>query len=218
MEVKRRAGWICLCLVLVLMTGMLGGCREHSEYPEATVSVPDTYAGYDVDPMHFRFEAGWTSANFDSVQVQMDDMVLTLGINNNICIFYRLKSPVYDQGTVNYLDFGYLQMNHTMKAEDLEGIMEQLDTLQSSIKRMELSSTQLQASRIRCYGKNELEALTFCYKISTSINDYTISCVEQVALIPWGTRLYVLIYSDFTTGGDSPALEEVLSTLTIDQP
>lgn len=186
-------------------------------YSDNTVDVPATYATYSVPPLTFKFEAGWTSANYDSVQDQMDYLSSSVGISPNICLFTRLQSPVADQGTVNYLDFGYFSIGHAVEMKEIEEMMEEMDQLSSGVKKLELSSNQLQSAKIRCYGEDELEALTVCYKVSTSVNDYTISCVEQIALIPSGSRVYVIIYSDFTTGADNSFLEQILSTLSIEE-
>ena len=49
---------ITLLLVLSLSALLMSGCRKRSDYDDASVSVPDTYASYDVGDFHFRFEAG----------------------------------------------------------------------------------------------------------------------------------------------------------------
>lgn len=210
---------LLLAVVFVLAAGMLTGCdrKEHSEYPDNNVEVPATHAAYSVPPLSFRFEAGWTSANYDSVQDQMDYLSPSVGISPNICIFTRLQSPVTDQGTINYLDFGYFNIGHEVEMKEIQEMMEEMDQLSSGVKKLELSSNQLQSAKIRNYGEDEIEALTVCYKVSTSVNDYTLSCVEQIALIPNGTRVYVIIYSDFTTGADNNRLEEILTTLSFEE-
>lgn len=207
-----------LLLVVLVMTS-LTGCekKEHSIYDDATVDVPSTYASYSVPPMTFRFEAGWTSGNYNASQEEMDILAGMMGITANLCIFTRMQSPVYDQGTINYIDLGYFQMGHNMTMEELEESMELMDQLSSTVKKMELSCSQLQSARIRCYGENELEALTTCYRVSNTINDFTLYCVEQIALIPVGNKLYVILYSDFTNTEKTKAMEEILSTLSIDE-
>ena len=210
---------IVMMLILLSVVSLLTGCSKEggSDYPDNTVDVPSNYAEYSVPPMNFRYEAGWKSANFDSVQEKMDLLSSSLGINSNICIFMRLQSPAADQGTVNFLDLGYFQMNHEVSMDEMEGIMETMDALSAEVKQLSLSASLVQASKIRSYGEDDLEALTFSYRISTSVNDFTISCLEQIALIPVGTRIYVIIYSDFTSKEDTEALEQVLSTLQIEK-
>ena len=214
---NKAARSLILLMVLALAMTSLTGCKkeEHSIYSDGTVTVPDTYASYTVEPMTFRFEAGWTSANFDDAQNQMEYLGAGIGVSDNLCIYQRLKSPVYDQGTVNYLDFGYMQIGHTVEMTELEEILENFDQLSSGVKKLELASSQLQNARIRAYGDNEIEALTVCYRISASVNGYTISCVEQLALIPIGSRIYLILYSDFTNTEDDPCLERLLSSMTI---
>lgn len=212
---KRSVKLLPVIMVLTLMVSLLTGCKKGSEYSNATVSIPATYAKYNITPLHFRFEAGWHSSEFDTVQDQMDLVVGGLGVTNQLCVFSRLASPPADQGTVNYLDLCYMQMNHEVETVELEDIMGQIDTMGSTIKKTNLGAEQLQRSRIRCYGDDELEALTFCYKVTTNVNGYDINCVEQVALVPWGSRVYIIVYSDFTTGADSQALEQILSSLSI---
>ena len=51
-----------------------------------------------------------------------------------------------------------------------------------------------------------------------SISRSKVSDVVQVALIARGSRVYTISLNDFTSGGDTALLEQLLSTLTIDEP
>ena len=200
---------ILLISILLLMT--LGGCRKRSEYGDGSVRIPETYAAYDVGDFHFRFEAGWESASWDEFSTTMDGQAGLLGIKNNMAIYWRLVSPASAIGTVNYVDFGYFETGKAVEAKDLEAIMEELDEQASALKKLGISSDELQKARIRSYNNAEIEALTYCYLVK---NEY-VTDVVQVALVPHGSRIYTITLNDFTTGGDTALLEQLLSTLTI---
>ena len=210
---KRRVRILALLLVLALSTALLGGCRKRSEYDDASVSVPDTYASYDVGDYHFRFEAGWESTSWDDLSATMDGQAALLGLQNNMAIYWRLHSPTTAIGTVNYIDFGYFEVGKEVHTSDLEKLMEPLDEQASTLKKLGISCDELQKARIRSYNKAEVEALTYCYLVK---NEY-ITDVVQVALIARGSRVYTISLNDFTSGGDTALLEQLLSTLTIDE-
>ena len=205
---------IALLLVLSLSALLMSGCRKRSDYDDASVSVPDTYASYDVGDYHFRFEAGWESTSWDELSSTMDGQAALLGLQNNMAIYWRMYSPTTAIGTVNYIDFGYFEVGKEVHTSDLEGLMEPLDEQASTLKRLGISCDELQRARIRSYNQAEIEALTYCYLVK---NDY-VTDVVQVALIARGSRVYTISLNDFTSGGDTALLEQLLSTLTIDEP
>ncbi|MBQ7058771.1 MAG: hypothetical protein IJM83_05655 [Firmicutes bacterium] len=205
---------LALLLILTLSAMLLGGCRKRSEYDDASVSVPDTYASYDVGDFHFRFEAGWESTNWDELSSTMDGQAALLGLTSNMAIYWRMYSPTTAIGTVNYLDFGYFEVGREVQTSDLEKLMEPLDEQASTLKKLGISCDELQKARIRSYNRAEVEALTYCYLVK---NEY-VTDVVQVALIARGSRVYTISLNDFTSGGDTALLEQLLSTLTIDEP
>ena len=202
---------LVICLVLLMVLPLLTGCHKRSEYDDATVGVPDTYASYDVGDFHFRFEAGWESTSWDELTPVMDGQAQLLGLQNNMAIYWRLYSPTTAIGTVNYVDFGYFELGRTVATADLEPIMEKLDEQASTLKRLGISCDELQKARIRSYNEAEIEALTYCYLVK---NEF-VTDVIQVALIPQGSRIYTITVNDFTSGADTALLEQLLSTLTI---
>ena len=206
--------WIRAAALLLAVCLLLSGCQRGSEYYDGTVSVPSTYAKYSVPPLEFRFEAGYKSVNWDEFTLESDEAAAMNGIANNLAIFTRLQSPVMDQGTVNYLDFGYFEMGRTVTAADLEDVMSEIDELAASMKSLEVTSDELQAARIRAYGDDEIEAMTCCYEVDHYIDQFTIRCVIQMALVPHGSRIYLISYADFTTGKDDSKLEQLLSSLS----
>jgi|GEM_PF-1927469 len=211
-----KALWIRLLSLVLILSSLLclSGCNQkESDYSDATVSVPETYADYDVDIFHFKFEAGWTSASWDDVTEAMDSQGALITVANNLSIFYRLQSPAADIGTVNYMDFGFFEMGRQVATKDLEDIMDQIDDQATTLKKLGVSCDELQSARIRAYNKNEVEALTYCYLVRSE----TVTTVTQVALIAHGSRIYCIMLNDFTTGADSYLLERMLSGMTIDE-
>lgn len=194
-------------LMILCALAVLTGCSK-SEYSDASVEVPANWADYTVENMDFRFEAGWKSGSWDEVQTNMDAQAQTIEASNNLAIFGRLVSPLSAQDTTNYVDFGYWDTGHPMKTAELETIMEQVDDLILTIKKMGVESNELQTSRIRFYG--EVEAMTFSYLLEKD----NVQCVIQAALIPHGTRVYMVAYFDFGSTTDNSMLEQLLSTLS----
>ena len=86
--------------------------------------------------------------------------------------------------------------------------MTELDELVVPIKKLGLSSDDVQSSRIRIYG-DEVTALTLAYQVEKE----QVSCVVQAALVPHGSRVYLISYADFSTGKDDSTLERLLSSL-----
>lgn len=191
------------CAVILLLTGC-----SRSDYSNAQVDVPSTWAEYTIGNMDFRFEAGWKSGNWDSVLTDADAQAQTIGTSNNLAIFGRLVAPTSAQDTINYVDFGYWDIGRTVETSELEALMEPLNDLLLVIKKTGIESNDLQASRIRFYG--EVEALTCSYVLEKE----NVECVMQVALIPHDTRVYIITYSDFASGEDNSMLEQLLSTLS----
>lgn len=190
-----------ICLIVVILTGCGG-------YSDASVDVPSTWAQYTIDDLQFRFKAGWKSGNWDPVQTEMDTQTNALGTGNQLAIFGRLVSPSADKGTVDYIDFGYWDTGREYDAMEMEELMEDLNNLIIPFKRMGITSQDGQSSRIRIYGE-EITALTLSYKLN---KDY-VNCVVQIALVPHGTRIYMIAYSDFSTGTDDDTLEQLLTSL-----
>ncbi len=194
--------WISLlCGLLVFLTGCGG-------YSDASVEVPGNWASYQVGDLEFRFIAGWKSSSWDSLQTDMDSQVQIVGSSNHLAIFGRLTSPAADKGTVNYIDFGYWDTGRQFENEELEGIMKELDEMVVPIKKLGLSSDDVQSSRIRIYGE-DITALTLAYRVEKE----QVDCVMQVALVPHGSRVYLISYADFSTGEDDSTLERLLSSL-----
>lgn len=198
-----------LFLVCIMV---LTGCNSGG-YDDASVDPPENWASYTVGELQFRFEAGWKSGNWDPLQNNMDAMVNTIGAANNLALFGRLVAPASDRGTVNYVDFGYWDTGRTFEASELEGIMEQINDLSLSLKKMGVSSEDKQSSRIRVYGRDALTALTVSYLLETD----SVSCLMQVALVPHGTRVYLISYADFSKQQDDTMLEQLLTTLSFAQ-
>ena len=194
---------IAFCVLTMLLTGC-----SRSDYSDASVDVPSNWAEYTIENMEFRFEAGWKSGNWDGVQNDMDIQAQTIGTNNNLALFGRLVSPTSAQDTTNYLDFGYWDLGRQFETSEMEALMEPINDLLLAIKKTGIESNDLQTSRIRFYG--EVEALTCCYVLEKD----KVECVMQIALIPHGTRVYMIAYSDFASGEDNSVLEQLLSTLS----
>ncbi len=191
------------CAVILLLTG----CG--SDYSDAQVDVPANWAEYTIENLEFRFEAGWKSGNWDGVLSDADTQAQTIGTNNNLALFGRLVAPTSAQDTINYLDFGYWDIGRQVETSELEALMEPINDLLLEIKKTGIESNDLQASRIRFYG--EVEALTCSYVLEKE----QVECVMQMALVPHGTRVYFITYSDFASGADNSMLEQLLSTLRI---
>ena len=207
---KKYAAFLALVLAISLF---MTGCGRGSEYYDGTVSVPSTYAAYTVGPMEFRFEAGYKSVNWDEFTVESDETAALSGLANNLAVFTRLQSPIMDQGTVNYLDFGYFEMGRSVTAADLEAIMNKIDDMATDMKKMDVTSDELQSARIRAYGDDEIEAMTCCYEVDYFVDQWTIGVILQVALVPHESRVYMICYADFTSGQDDNHLEQLLSSL-----
>lgn len=191
--------------VTILLIFLLTACG--SGYDNASVDIPSTWAAYSIDTLSFRFEAGYQSESWDVLQTDMDTRVSVLGTSNQLALFGRLISPASAKGTVNYIDFGYWDTGRALEPTELEGIMETLNNLSSPLLQLSVSSSQLQSSRIRTYGA--VTALTTAFTVETE----DLSCVLQVALVPHGSRVYLISYADFSTGADNDMLEGLLSTL-----
>ena len=191
--------------VTILLIFLLTACG--SGYDNASVDIPSTWAAYSIDTLSFRFEAGYQSESWDALQTDMDTRVSVLGTSNQLALFGRLISPSSAKGTVNYIDFGYWDTGRALEPTELEGIMETLNNLSSPLLQLSVSSSQLQSSRIRTYGA--VTALTTAFTVETE----DLSCVLQVALVPHGSRVYLISYADFSTGADNDMLEGLLSTL-----
>ena len=191
--------------VTILLIFLLTACG--SGYDNASVDIPSTWAAYSIDTLSFRFEAGYQSESWDALQTDMDTRVSVLGTSNQLALFGRLISPASAKGTVNYIDFGYWDTGRALEPTELEGIMETLNNLSSPLLQLSVSSSQLQSSRIRTYGA--VTALTTACTVETE----DLSCVLQVALVPHGSRVYLISYADFSTGADNDMLEGLLSTL-----
>ena len=196
---------IIVCIAAMLLTG----CG--SDYSDAQVDVPGNWAEYTVGNMEFRFEAGWKNGNWDAVLSDADTQAQTIGTNNNLALFGRLVAPTSAQDTINYVDFGYWEMGRMVETSELEALMEPINDLLLEIKKTGIESNDLQASRIRFYG--EVEALTCSYLLEKEL----VRCVMQMALIPQGSRVYFICLSDFTSGEDNSMLEQLLSTLSIQE-
>lgn len=210
MKHVKKAAVLVLCLVLVVPLFSCGS-SSRSEYDDATVSIPDSYATYHAGEFTFRFEPGWTSTSWDDTQSVLDAQTQILSISNNLAFTWRLTSPVRAIGTTDYVDFGYFSVSGTVTTKDLESLMPSLDEQASSLKKLGVSCEILQNSRIRSYNNASIEALTFCYKVTSG----KVTTVVQTALISGGSKVYAIMYSDFTSGADSSMLEQLLSTLVI---
>lgn len=208
-----RKSWTALTALALAICLLITGCGRGSEYYDGTVSVPSTYATYTVDPLEFKFEAGYKSVNWDAFTIESDETAAVSGLANNLAIFARLQSPVMDQGTVNYLDFGYFEMGRAVTASDLEVIMNKIDDMATDMKKMDVTSDEIQTARIRAYGSDELEAMTCCYEVDYFVDQWTIGVILQIALVPHQSRVYMICYADFTSKQDDNHLEQLLSSL-----
>lgn len=207
---RRKARALVLVLSLTLLMTLLSGCRGKNNYSDATVSVPSSYASYQVGPFRFRFAPGWKSADYTAFQEQLEAAQQSAGGVNKLALFGRMTSSPTDVGTTNYLDFGYLEMGREVDPEELEDIMDAINEMSSPLKKMGISSDELQRSRIRNYGST-VTALTYSYEV----DNQTIKCIVQTGLFPLGSRVYVICYSDFTSKELGRELLEVLSTLEV---
>lgn len=191
-----------ICTLLLMLTGC-------SDYSDASVDVPSNWASYAVGDLQFRFEAGWKSSSWDPLQTDMDTQVQTLQTSNNLAIFGRLVSPAADKGTINYVDLGYWDTGRAFEIVEMEDMMEDLNDLVVPLKKLGMTSEDVQRSRIRTYG-SDITALTLSYTITKE----EVSCLMQIALVPHGSRVYMISYADFSTGTDSDVLEKLLSSLS----
>ena len=192
-----------ICAAMLVLTG----CG--SDYSDAQVEVPANWAEYTVGNMEFRFEAGWKGGNWDSVLSDADTQAQLIGTNNNLALFGRLVAPTSAQDTTNYVDFGYWEIGRQVETSELEALMDPINDLLLEIKKTGIESNDLQASRIRFYG--EVEALTCSYIMEKE----KVECIMQMALVPQGSKVYFICLSDFTSGEDNSMLEQLLSTLSI---
>ena len=95
-------------------------------------------------------------------------------------------------------------------AADLEGIMEELNNL-DDVLSVDATDTQfLQKCRIRTYAGQP--ALTLALR---SVRG-DVTMVSQAALVPQGRFLYLIVYSDFSTGEDNSVLEQLLTSLSLE--
>ena len=99
---------------------MLTACG--SDYDDASVDIPTTWAAYTIDTLSFRFEAGYQSSSWDATQTDMDSQIAVLGASNQLALFGRFISPASAKGTTNYIDFGYWDTGHTVETAELNGI------------------------------------------------------------------------------------------------
>lgn len=194
-----------IAILIVSLMFMLTACG--SDYDDASVDIPTTWAAYTIDTLSFRFEAGYQSSSWDAMQTDMDSQIAVLGASNQLALFGRFISPASAKGTTNYIDFGYWDTGHTVETAELESLMQTLNDLSTPLLKLSVSSSQLQSSRIRTYGA--VTALTTAFTVETE----DLSCVLQAALVPHGSRVYLISYADFSTGADNDMLEGLLSTL-----
>lgn len=191
-----------LLVLLVLLTGCGG-------YTDASTAPPSTWANYTLGSMSFQFEAGWTQEDASDLVEQMNANMIALGDTADLTVLANYVSPVGEQGTVDYLTISYVTMEEPITGEDLESIMDTLNTMAKTMKNnMAIGAEITQNARIRHYGEND--ALTIAFKVSYA----EASSLIQTALVPSGKTLYLIAYSDFTTVKDDSTLEQILTSIS----
>ena len=204
-QMKRRI----LCGMLVALMILSTGCGG---YTDASVKVPASWGEYEAEPLTFKYEAGWHEEDADDMTASINSGTGLFGLKTTAQIVKVLASPTREQGTVDYLTISCYTMGQDVTAEDLEGIMDDLNDMSRAIKNQAgLYADVAQNARIRHYG--EVDALTVAYKIS---NDET-TCMFQMALIPYEQLIFQIACCDFTQQEDNDDLEAILTSLTINE-
>ena len=196
---------VCSCLISLAL--LLTACG--SDYASADVAPPATWAGYTCQNLSFRFIAGFQSSSWDSVQEQTSEALALLNADSRLTLLGHYVSPAQDQNTRDYLTLGYYALREEVSGQELESIMEELNTLDTALTAEGTEVTLLQKARIRLYSGNT--ALTFAVK---AVRD-SVTYVAQIALVPSGSRLYQFIYYDFSTKEDNAVLEQFLTSLSL---
>ncbi len=199
----RKALFLCiLCFMVLTGASCKGGYTDASDNP------PANWAPYSVQDLSFRFPAGWSAVSWEAVTDKLQENMNLLGEENKLALYGYFASPVGDRGTIDYLSFAYMEMKSEVTASELEAIMDELSTLSKSMKSFSVDAEIVQKARIRRYGS--VDALTLSYQVGYG----QAACVIQIGLVPRGTRIYQVAYSNFTTVKDDNTLERLLTSLT----
>ena len=207
---KNKVRRIAAVLAAVLLLTALPGAACHkSPFSDATQKPPVTWPVYSAQGIRFRFEAGFTAADWAGLSDDLGYQLGLLGASSHLTTLAYFVSPERDKGTHDYLHFACYRLDAPMTDEQLMGLMDPLNRLDMELNQGQLSAECVQNARIRLYGS--VTALTYALRLTRG----EVSCVQQFALVPCGTLLYQISYSDFTTASDSAALEQLLSSLTL---
>lgn len=200
----------CMILALcILLAVTMTGCRG---YTDASVQIPSGWAEYTAGDLTFRFEAGWKEADAATLQEGISGGVSIFADQTESSMIRAFQSPSREQGTVDYLFISRYEMREKTTAEDLEQIMDPLNSVARTIKNEAGLVTEIeQNARIRHYGS--VDALTVCYSLSNEQSGYLV----QLALVPEETTVYQIAYCDFTQIKDDSTLEAILSSLSTEK-
>ena len=193
--------------LLLLPLLVLTACGD---YAKADQTPPATWAAYECHGLTFRFMAGWTPVSHEALQQAAGEVLTGLDSENRLSLLGHYASPLQATGTTNYLSLGYYTMASDITAADLEGIMEELNNLDDVLSVDTTDTKFLQKCRIRTYAGQP--ALTLALR---SVRG-DVTMVSQVALVPQGRFLYLIVYSDFSTGEDNSVLEQLLTSLSLE--
>lgn len=204
MKRKRILSLLSAALMLLsLLT--LTACGD--DYPKGTVDVPSNWASYTLSSVSFRFAAGYTTADWESLSEELQNAAQLLGGSNKQTLLGYLVSPEQALGTQNTLTVGYYVTASELTGEDLENIFPAFAELDEELEKLGYSTVVLQGARIRSF--KGFIALSY----AISVEKDCIKTALQLALVPHGNRVYQIVYGDFTTVEDDSSLERLLSSL-----
>ena len=202
MRLRRITRLLCALVFAALVCAGCGG-----GYTNASEEPPANWAPYSLRDVSFRFPAGWSAASWEGFTDKLQENMNLLGEENKLALCGYFAGPVGDRGTTDYLSLANMEMKGEVEASDLETVMEELSTLSKSMKTLSVDAEIIQKARIRHYGN--VDALTLAYQVGYG----QAACVIQIGLVPHGSRIYQIAYSNFTTVKDDKNLEMLLTSL-----
>lgn len=203
----KRKRFFCLLLAALLMLSLLPLAACGDDYPDGSVAVPSNWATYNLSAVSFRFAAGYTTADWESLSEELQDAAQLLGSGNKQTLLGYLVSPEQALGTQNTLAVGYYVTTSELTGEDLENIFPEFAELDEDLEKLGYITAVLQSARIRSF--DGFIALSY----ALSVEKDGIKTALQLALVPHGNRVYQIVYGDFTTVEDDNSLERLLSSL-----